>query len=717
MAVLGKIRSLGPVALISVIGLALFAFVFSTGSGSITDVFKANEFNQSRVAVVNGIEMDREEFSTKVENAERGSNGSMTSIQAMNSTWNNELKNLIFRSEFEKIGLSVEREMMRAILKKYLIGYESFQDENGQFSELKLNQFIANLKEISPETLDLQTPNGTFPVSYESWNNFEESLANQDLEQLYYKFIESGLNTTIFEAKEDYFNSSDLVDFKYVRIPFNSISDSLIKVNKSDVNTYVKKNKNDYEIESSRDFIFVKYDEAPSELDKIEAESSLTNLLEDKTDIGEDGKTITYLGFKNTDDNESFINNNSAIKFNDFYGFKSSFSDLNIANKIFDLNKNELFGPYTDNGFLKITKLIDTKILPDSVKVRSISIPFQNFNNREEASKKADSVFKVFKKDKRKFNSLLRLFDPNPESTGEIEFSSSNPVINEFPNLRNFIFENRTGSVSLIEENFGFMIVEILSQGKKQKAVKIANLAVKIEPSERTRDSVYNVVSKFEIAVNKDNFREYSLKNNIKVNSANNIGELDENIPILGKERSIVRWIYEEDTQKGDIKRFNLRNGGYVVAMLTSINEEGIMPYEKSSVIALQKVKNQKKADVIINSINSLNLDEISSQNNVDVKTALSVNFNTPQIPGVGNEPAVVGYAMGIDKETTSKAIIGNSGVFYIFVTDRRKASELNNYQNLINKIKTSRSASARSGSYNALKDIAVIEDFRGQIY
>ena len=93
MAVLGKIRSLGPVALISVIGLALFAFVFSTGSGSITDVFKANEFNQSRVAVVNGIEMDREEFSTKVENAERGSNGSMTSIQAMNSTWNNEKKN------------------------------------------------------------------------------------------------------------------------------------------------------------------------------------------------------------------------------------------------------------------------------------------------------------------------------------------------------------------------------------------------------------------------------------------------------------------------------------------------------------------------------------------------------------------------------------------------------------------------------------------------
>ena len=45
MAVLGKIRSLGPVALISVIGLALFAFVFSTGSGTVTDVFKADISN------------------------------------------------------------------------------------------------------------------------------------------------------------------------------------------------------------------------------------------------------------------------------------------------------------------------------------------------------------------------------------------------------------------------------------------------------------------------------------------------------------------------------------------------------------------------------------------------------------------------------------------------------------------------------------------------
>ena len=300
------------------------------------------------------------------------------------------------------------------------------------------------------------------------------------------------------------------------------------------------------------------------------------------------------------------------------------------------------------------------------------------------------------------------------ENEGIIEFA----YIDGFaPEFRDFSFENRVGSIDVVETDFGFHIIEVLSQGKKQKAVKVGNLAIKIEPSEKTRDSIYNVTSKFEIAVNEDNFREYSKENNIKVNPVNNIGELDENIPMLGQQRSIVRWAYDKNTKKGDIKRFSLQNGGYVIAMLTSINDEGMMSYDKSSITALPKVKNQKKAEEIIKSITSLTLDEIASQNNVDVQTALSVNINNPVISGIGNEPSVVGYAMGVNKEITSAAIVGNSGVFYIYVTDRRKASSLENYQNMINLISSTRSSSVRTKSYEVLKEQAEIEDFRAIFY
>ena len=720
MAVLGKIRALGPVALISVIGLALFAFVFSTGSGTVTDVFKADEFNQSRVAVVNGIEMDRTDFMQKVDNLEKQNRGSRSSIQAMNSIWNSELRKLVLQSEYEKIGLQIEREMMRDLLKTNLAAFEDFQNENGDFDESKLNQFILNLKEISPETMELQ---GSL-VNYQSWNNFEDNIGKLGIEEIYYKLIDAGINTALFEGEEDYFNSNDVVDFKYVKIPFTNVADGEIKVSKSEVNNYISENKSNYSSDPSRDLIFVQFEEKPSELDKLESKTTITELLEDREEYDFDSqKNITFQGFKNTKNNEEFLNINSAIKFFDSYVFKSSLSK-SIADKIYELNPGEVYGPYSEDGFIKATKLIDTKFIADSAKVRHILIPYLGSfrsgpnvtKSKDQAKKTADSIFRVLSRSRGKFNSLLSLSsdEVSNENDGVIEFA----YIDGFaPEFRDFSFEKRVGSIDVIETDFGFHIIEILSQGKKQKAVKVGNLALKVEPSERTQDSIYNVASKFEIAVSEDNFRDYSKENNIKVNPVNNIGELDENIPMLGQQRSIVRWAYDENTETGDIKRFSLQNGGYVIAMLTSINDQGMMSYEKSSITALPKVKNQKKAEKIIKNISSSNLDEIASQNNVEVQTALSVNLNNPVISGVGNEPSVVGYAMGISKDVTSSAIIGNSGVFYIYVTDRRKASSLENYQNMINMISSTRSTSVRTKSYAALKDKADIEDFRSTFY
>ena len=720
MAILGKIRSLGPVALISVIGLALFAFVFSTGSGTVTDVFKADEFNQSRIAIVNGIEMDRTDFMNSVDNFEKQNRGSSSSIQAMNSVWDTELKKLILKSEYEKLGLSVEREMMRDFLKNNLLAFEDFQNEVGEFDETKLNQFISNLKEISPETLELQ---GSL-VNYNSWNKFEENISSIGLEEIYYKLVSAGINTALFEGEEDYFNSNNVVDFKYVKIPFNSIPDSLIKVKKSDVTSYINQNKSEFSSDETRDLIFVKFDELPSGLDKNESMSLMNNLIEDKVEFDNNSnESITYRGFKNTNNNQEFLNSNSAIKYYDSFIFKSSLP-TNIADDVYALDKGQLYGPYSENGFLKTTKLIDSKFIPDSAKVRHILIPYfgsvrasaEEMRSKEDAKKTADSILGIVKRNRNKFESLLSLSSDlvSNQNNGEIDFAYVDRFASEF---RDFSFENKVGSVSVVETDFGYHVIEILSQGKKKKAVKVGNLAIKIEPSERTRDSIYNVASKFEIAVNEDNFRSYAKESGFNVSAANNVGKLDETLPIIGKQRTIVRWLYEDDTNKGDIKRFSLQDGGYAIVMLTSIDENGLMSYEKSSSKVLPRVKNQIKAQKIEDKVKGSSLDEIASEFNVEVQTSLSVNMNSPVISGVGNEPSVVGYAMGLSKNVISKAIVGNTGVFYIYVTDKRMSTGLQNYRNNISIINSARSGSARTGSFNALKDNAEIEDFRSLFY
>ncbi len=720
MAVLGKIRALGPVALISVIGLALFAFVFSTGTGTVTDAFKSDEFNQSRVAIVNGIEMDRSDFMRNVDNIEQQNRGSRSSIQTMNSVWESELKKLILQSEYEKIGISVEREMMRDLLRNNLSSFADFQNDNSEFDEQILNQFISNLKEISPETIELQ---GSL-VNYESWNNFENSVASQGLEQLYYNLIDAGIHTSLFEGEESHYNSNDLVDFRYVKIPFSSITDDEIKITKSDVNEYINDNESVYSSDPTRDLIYVRFDEKPSEIDESDFMTALEELSEDRVeyDINSNEK-ITYKGFKNTENNEDYINTNSAIKFYDSYVFKTSLSPK-FADEIFNLEKGELFGPYKEDGFVKTTKLIDVKILPDSAKVRHILIPYMgsfrsgpnDSKSKDEAKKTADSINNVLKRNRGKFNSLLSLSSDqvSNENDGVIEFA----YIDGFaPEFRDFSFEKRVGAIDVVETDFGFHIIEILSQGTKQKAIKVGNLALKIEPSERTRDSIYSLASKFEIAVNSDNFREYAKEIGIKVSPVNNVAELDENIPILGKQRNIIRWAYDANTDVGDIKRFNISEGGYAIVMLSSVNDKGMMSYDKSSITALPIVKNKKKAEKIISNTNFSDIDQIANQYGLQVESALSVNLNNPVISGVGNEPSVVGYAMGINKETTSQAIIGESGVFYIYVTERRKAASLDNYMSLINNINSSRTSQIRSNAYNALKDKAEIVDYRATFY
>ena len=95
MAILGKIRDLGPAALISVIGLALFAFVFSTGSGSITDIF--DEPNQSPVGSINGEKVSIEEFRNQVDFLERSYN--LTGMTAVNNVWDRTLRTLILKNQ------------------------------------------------------------------------------------------------------------------------------------------------------------------------------------------------------------------------------------------------------------------------------------------------------------------------------------------------------------------------------------------------------------------------------------------------------------------------------------------------------------------------------------------------------------------------------------------------------------------------------------------
>ena len=107
MAVLNKIRQ-RSVFLIVIIALALFSFVLA-------DVIRNGGFSnktQSTIATVNGEDIDRIVFMEQVEAYQRQLGPNASSTQAINTVWEQELRNILLRQQYEELGLIVGQDAL-----------------------------------------------------------------------------------------------------------------------------------------------------------------------------------------------------------------------------------------------------------------------------------------------------------------------------------------------------------------------------------------------------------------------------------------------------------------------------------------------------------------------------------------------------------------------------------------------------------------------------
>ena len=715
MAVLNKIRQ-RSIFLIIVIALALFSFVI----GDIFTNLESSSAADSAIATINGVDVERNEFMNKVENIQRQSNGSMTNTQAMNRAWENEVRAKVMQSQYDALGLSVERDYMRNLLEQNLGSFEEFKNEAGVFDQDKLNEFIANLKAIAPETTTL----GGSVIDYKSWTNFEQNVAISGVQQAYFNMVKSGITGTLTEGELDYQLENDKVDMKYVQIPYSSVADSTISVKTSEIKAYMKRFPKKYEVEASRDLVFVEFKEEASLADEQAIQADLSALIPDREEFNEAANaTQTIVGFKNTKDNAEFVNSYSADNYNDNYVFKSSFAS-DQADKISGLAEGEIYGPYKESGFYKLSKMVSLKRIPDSAKVRHILTPFVGSTRADasvtktesEAKTTADSIYKVLKRNRSKFKSLLSLSSDkvSNEKDGVIEFAYNAGFAPEF---KAYSFENPKGSLGVVRTDFGYHVIEILGQGTLQQAYKVATISQAIEPSVETVDEVFKNKSKFEIAVADANFENVAAENNYEVRPVSSVKELDENIPGLGAQRAIVRWAFDDSANEGDFKSFNTTAGGFVVVKLTGVNTAGLMSTESGSVTALPEIRKEKKAEIIKGRISATTLDEIATAEGQTIKTAVAVNMKNPTLSGAGREPLVIGTAFGLEEGATSGLISGNSGVYAVQVTKVTAAAALPSYQAAANRVGKAKENAVNTQLYNALKDAAEIEDNRAVFY
>jgi parvulin-like peptidyl-prolyl isomerase len=703
MAVLNKIRQ-RSLFLILIIALALFSFVLA-------DLFKNSDAltskSQNIVATINGKDITREDFLQKVEVAQKQAGATATNTQVINRIWEQEVREAVMNTQYEELGISVEKDQMRDLLRTALASSPEFLNEAGLFDENKMNEYIANLKETSP-------------VGYQSWINYENQLASNALRQNYFNMVKAGLTGTLAEGELEHKLQGNKVDIKYVQVPFSSIPDSSITVSKSDISAYINNNKKQFEVEASRDISYVEFREIATVDDEDAIKAELTSYINGR-EVDADGRKDVIEAFSKITNDEDYINliANSDIKFDNRFVFKSVLP-TEVADSIFNLNAGEVYGPYKHANYFKISKVIAVKQLPDSAKVRHILIPFLGSQSADatitqtevQAKVTADSLLTVLKLNKSKFPEFVKDFSSDKgsiEKEGRYDWHPYNTMVPEF---NDFEFEGKVGDIGVVKTVFGFHIIEIEGQKNKKKAIQVGTIARIIEPSEATISKVFRDASNFEISVADKDYREVATESKYTIRPVNGIKVLDENIPGVGSQRPIVRWAFENDAKVGDVKRFNIPNG-YAIVQIVAKHKEGLMRVEDASATALPAIRKEKKAQMIRDRVSAKTLEDLAAAESTTVRTASAINMKTPTLSGAGREPIIIGSAFGLNEGETSGLIDGVNGVYMVQVTKVIPAVELDNYQTFANQIEKRKASVVTSKLYNALKEAAEIEDNR----
>jgi peptidyl-prolyl cis-trans isomerase D len=497
---------------------------------------------------------------------------------------------------------------------------------------------------------------------------------------------------------------------------------SLVSVSDAEIKQYIKKNEKEYQRAESRNIQFVSFDENPTEDDLAALRLRLDGLKDKRISYNDVSKlTDTIEGFRTTKNISDFVDLYSEIPFDSVYRARGQFNN-DYADILFELEIGEVFGPYRDGSFFKISRLLDRKE-DASLRASHILIAYEGAtraaNNvtrsKEEARKEANRVLRLARRTN-DFEELAAEYSDGPSKTngGDLGFFQEGQMADE---LYNYVNQNPVGRIGFVETEFGFHVVKITD---KDDLAMIADVAMEAVASDQTANEVFRSATKFEIESNDLNdFLGVAQKNNYSIRPVKQITELEENMPGLFNQRQIVRWAFESDTQIGDIRRFTLNGGGgYAVVQLTAINKEGLATLDEVGPQVRTKILQEKKAVLIQDKFKGLQtLENLAESENFTIETASAINQKNPTLVGAGDEPYVVGAAFAMQEGEVSELIKGERGIYKVKLLKKNLAEPLLDYEQYAKDYTRNAAYNLLENVFLALESSSKIDDNRALYY
>ncbi len=692
MSIIQNIRDKGAWIIFTIIVIALVAFVLQDGIG------KQGNTTITDLGTVNGVSINKINFEEKLEiQVQNYASQGVKREQLIGFLWNQEIDRILYIKEEEALGISVGNKEITDVL----FGTESpfkqeFTDPNtGEFKVNDAKQAIAQVKKSKNQE----------QINQIEKMYIEPSIENR-LRNKYQALIVKGLQVPSWMVQKQYNELNSIANIDIVGIPYSSISDSTIKVTDDEVASYIKENAASFQVEeASKTINFVGFSAAPTSVDSASVLNAITALKAE---------------FQDALDPAVFLNKAGSDL--PYYNSYISGKSLQIPNKeaIIASGVGNTYGPYVDGKNYTIAKVIGVKQWPDSASVRHILIATAGQNGQivrdDSSAKKLIDSIKSAIAGGVSFDAMVQKYSDDAgskEKGGKYEMFPQAQMVGPF---NDFSFDNSVGSKGVVKTDFGYHYIEVLKQTPRSPAYKIAYLSKAILPSSETIGAASAAAAAFASA-SKDikSFNQEAVKLNKQTFPASGIKSMDYEIPGIGESRSLVRWVYENDlntvsepTEVGD---------SYYVAIISGEEKAGLASVASAKPQVEGIIRDQKKAIQIKEKLKGNTLEAIAANAKTIVQPADSINFNYSMIPGIGNEPKLVGAAFNkafLNKPSTP--IAGNAGVFVISVKSqgaKAATQDLASFESdLLNR---TRSVIYRTNI--GLKKVAKIKDNRMKVY
>lgn len=714
MAVIGKIRSKSGIIVI-IIGIALVAFILG-------DFVRKSPKRSQNIGEIIGKKITYHEFEKEVETqvemikqqsgSENLNNEQM--FQLRNEVWKKMERDIILDAEYEKLGVNVCSDELWDLVQgkephQYIL--QNFTDpQTGQFNPAQVRLFLQNLEQYEQQK----------PGTKAQWNNLEQSIKADRLYNKYLNLIKGGFYLPTALAKKEYEQYNKKAAFRFFVDQYSNIADNTVKLSADDFQKYYDAHKHEYEnSEASRDIEYVVYNVIPSADD-------IKKIDEEVAAIMKDIATTSDADFPN------FVNKYSDQPYDSAYHKKGTLA-LNLDTVVFAKKKGDIVGPIydPDTYTYTISKIMNFQQRPDSMRASHILVAYAGAlraseavtRTKEDAGKMADSLLSVIKKDAKKFDEIAKNQNDDPaakEKSGDLDWFSDGNMV---PSFNEACINGKEGEIKKVETDFGYHIIKITGKKKIENKVRLATIFMKIEPSNETFQDYYAKASAF-AGENKtiEQFNKSVVNRKLNKRSAEQITEMSNKIPGLETSREVIRWAFDENTQKGDVSKVFDLQGAYVVAALKETREKGIPTLDQVKTYIEPLVKREKKAEMLIKKINGLktagiSLEALAGKVNTTIDTLDFMTFSSYAMPGFGPEPNVIGKLFTLKKGQLSDPIKGNSGVFVIYVDNFTEAPATNDFRPVRTQLTSMFKQRVTYDVYTALEKNAEVIDTRRLFY